>query len=391
MPASTEVKYFHHAMKGAPVISAEKGSVIRWMNAVLVDGFGEQTATSVSVSGNVATVTCAGHGLQKHWVISVSGATPARLNGEHRITKAYKDTFQFETVGVADGAATGTIKFKMAPAGWKKVAQTADGFKAVYKSERLGFDQPLFMVDDTEDQGYGFKVFAMSWFDNFESYDTAIEGYYKTRFAKRGNFNDGAYPWAILVNNHFFYYLIDNSYYTRQNNGDFSSENNICASAIHCFGTMKTTKANNKYNAIIGGLPDDNSYYQQSTTLETRNIFVKTIASNGANLLIQRDYTSIGEPKIIGVWAAYESGINSGYTLGQINAADFAVYIQRVMLIGGSVAYGYAPGLYYTPMTFKPHKTEPIFIEDVKQIQPDNLLMWWPTGSGGVYFNATRW
>ena len=63
MPASTEVKYFHHAMKGAPVISAEKGSVVRWLNAVLVDGFGEQTVPSVSVSGHVATVPCAGPGL----------------------------------------------------------------------------------------------------------------------------------------------------------------------------------------------------------------------------------------------------------------------------------------------------------------------------------------
>lgn len=391
MPASTEVKYFHHLMKGAPDISAEKGSVVRWMNAVLVDGFGEQTATSVSVSGNVATVTCANHDLQKHWVISVSGATPAQLNGEHRITKAYKDTFQFETVGVADGAATGTIKFKMAPAGWKKVTQSADGFKAVYKSERLGFDQPLFMVDDTEELGYGFKVFAMSWFDNFESYDTSMQGLYKTRFAKRGDSNDTKYPWAILVNNHFFYNLIDNNYLTRQNNGNFAKDINSTTSCIQCFGSMKTTKANNKYNAIIGGLPDDFGYYQQNTVPETRTLQSKTIASTSANMLIQRDYTAIGDPKTISVWSAYESGTNGGYSLGQTNAADFAVYIQRAMINGGSVAYGYAPGLYYTPMSFKPHKTEPLFIEDVKQIQPDNLLMWWPTGQGGVYFNATKW
>lgn len=391
MPASIEVKYFHHLMKGAPVISAEKGSVIRWMNAVLVDGFGEQTATSVSVSGNVATVTCTDHGLQKHWVISVSSATPAQLNGEHRITKAYKDTFQFETVGVTDGSATGSIKFKMAPAGWKKVTQSADGFKAVYKSERLGFDQPLFMVDDTEENGYGFKVFAMSWFDNFESYDTSMRDLYKTRFAKRGNYDYVNYPWAVLVNNHFFYNLINNNHLTIQNNGNFAQYGDTTTSSIQCFGTMKTTKANNKYNAIIGGLPDEFRYYQQNTVPDTQILNSKTITSTGANMLIQRDYTSIGDPKTIGVWSAYESGTDSIYSLGQTNAADFAVYIQRAMINRGPVAYGYAPGLYYTPMSLKPHKTEPLFIEDVKQIQPDNLLMWWPTGRGGVYFNATKW
>ena len=182
MPASTDVKYFHHSMNGIPNLAGPKGSVITLFNAILVDGFGERTATSVSVSGNVATVTLANHDMKKHWVISISGATPAQLNGEHRITKSYKDTFQFETVGVADGYATGTIKIKFAPAGWKKVAQSADGFMAVYKSERLEFDQPFFMVDDTEDRGYGFKVFAMRTPVSKEL------GYFNFVFLQGGNF-----------------------------------------------------------------------------------------------------------------------------------------------------------------------------------------------------------
>lgn len=389
MPASTEVKFFHHKMNGIPKLAGPKGSVITLFNAILVDGFGERTVTGVSVSGNVATVTLANHDMKKHWVISISGATPAQLNGEHRITKSYKDTFQFETVGVADGPATGTIKIKYAPAGWKKVAQSADGFKAVYKSDRLGFEQPLFMVDDTEDRGYGFKVFAMSWFDNFESYDTSMENYFRTRFTKKAHYENVAF--AFLVNDHFLYNVVDNSS-DANSNKMFSDDGQYSSSAIQCFGAMKTTKANNKYNGVVGGLSNDASYFNSSNIIDTKNSASRSIISGANSLLIQRSYTSIGDPLQIGPNLPYVSGVFSGsYTYGVVNASDYAVYIQRPIISGGSVAYGYLPGVYFTPMGFKPSKAEPFFVEDVKQIQPDNLMMWVPSWSGGLYFNATKW
>ena len=388
MPASTDVKFFHCKMKNAVQYDGSNGSIITWMNALLVDGFNEQTATSVSVSGNVATVNLAGHGYWNHAVISISGATPAQLNGEHRIAKVYNDSFQFETVGVADGAATGTIKVKNAPAGWKKVAQSADGFKAVFKSDRLGFDQPFFMVDDTENQGYGFKVFAMSWFDNFERYDKQMEGLYRTRFVKKGQYDKWA--WAVLANDHFFYELIDNNYTSYDKN--FSQYSNDASAVIQLFGAMKTTKANNKYNAVIGGLADDTSGFSSSTVLDSRNAYTKSIAYTGSFGIIQRDYTSIGASKNIGIGSPYASASrSSNYMFGVVNAADFAVYVQRPIIVSENVAYGYLPGLYYKPMSFRPHDTEPTCSEDIKHIQPDNLMMWWPTGQGGVYINATKW
>lgn len=389
MPASTDVKYFHHSMNGIPNLAGPKGSVITLFNAILVDGFGERAATSVSVSGNVATVALADHNMKKHWVISISGATPAQLNGEHRITKSYKDTFQFETVGVADGDATGTIKIKFAPAGWKKVAQSADGFRAVYKSERLGFDQPFFMVDDTEDQGYGFKVFAMSWFDNFESYDTSMEKYFRTRFTKKSYYEKVAF--AFLVNDHFLYNIVDNSSDANSNNS-FSVDGQHSSAAIQCFGAMKTTKANNKYNGVVGGLSNDAAYFNPSNIIDTKNTSNRSLIGDANSLLIQRNYTSIGDPVQIGPNLPYVSGQSSGvYTYGVVNASNYAVYIQRPIISGDSVVYGYLPGVYFTQMSFKPSKAEPVFVEDVKQIQPDHLMLWVPSWNGGVYFNATKW
>lgn len=379
MPASTDVKYFHHKMKGAPVISAEKGSVVRWLNAVLVDGFNEQTATSVSVSGNVATVTLAGHDFWKHTVVSISGATPAQLNGEHRVTKSYKDTFQFETVGVADGAATGTIKIKYAPAGWKKVSQSADGFKAVYKSERLGFDQPLFMVDDTDQKQYSFKVFAMSRFENFESYDNSQEGAYRAMCPKKSNQTNNLL-WAMVANDHFGYQM-----YNNDSNRDFTETNGYARSIICCFGSMKTTKANNKYNGVFGGALNSSSYYNSMITTGDRSS-EGVFSSSSSSIIIQKNYTSIGGSIYINPAITTNRG-----SLGLVNGADYAVYIQRPLWVSDKVAYGYMPGLYYSPMIYKPHESEPFFVEGVTAVKPDNLLIWMPTYDTGIYLNATKW
>lgn len=381
MPVSTEVKFFHHKMKGAPVISAEKGSVVRWLNAVLVDGFNEQTATSVTVSGNVATVTLADHGFWKHAVISISGASPAQLNGEHRITISYKDTFQFETVGVADGAATGTIKIKYAPAGWKKVAQSADGFKAVYKSERLGFDQPFFMVDDTDQHQYSFKVFTMTRFENFESYDNSQEEAYRARCPKK-SYQTNNLLWAMVANDHFSYQM-----YNNDSNIDFSESNGYARSIICCFGSMKTTKANNKYNGVFGGALNSSSYYNSTIATGDRSSDgVFSSSSSSSSIIIQKNYTSLGGSIYIN--PTIMSGRRS---LGLVNEADYAVYIQRPLWVSDKVAYGYLPGLYYSPMLYKPHESEPFFVEDVTAVKPDNLLIWMPTYDTGIYLNATKW
>lgn len=380
MPASTDVKYFHHKMKEAPVISAEKGSVVRWLNAVLVDGFNEQTATSVSVSGNIATVTLTDHGFWKHTVVSISGATPAQLNGEHRVTKSYKDTFQFETVGVADGVATGTVKIKYAPAGWKKVAQTADGFKAVYKAERLGFDQPFFMVDDTDQQQYSFKVFAMSRFENFESYDNSQEEAYRAKCPKK-SYQTNMLLWAMVANDHFSYQM-----YNNDSNSEFTENNGYARSIICCFGSMKTTKANNKYNGVFGGALNSSSYYNSIIGTGDRSSDGVFSSSSSSSIIIQKNYTGIGGSVYISPM------ITAGRRyLGLVNESDYAVYIQRPLWVSDKVVYGYLPGLYYSQMSYKPHDVEPFFVEDVTAVKPDNLLIWMPTHDTGIYLNATKW
>lgn len=133
-PVDTSVKHIHSSMPGALALTGLSGSLIGLLDSFLVDGWGLQTATSVVVSGGVATVTFpSAFPAMVDMVVLVAGATPSDLNGEQKVTQVLTATNQIRfATALPDGAATGTITVKMAPAGWAKVFSGTN--KAVYRS-----------------------------------------------------------------------------------------------------------------------------------------------------------------------------------------------------------------------------------------------------------------
>ena len=89
MPDALAVKYIHNAMRGAPVLNGQNGTLIGLLDALLLTGWGAATAASVTVADGVATAT---FGSSTPWevgaVIEVSGATSAGLNGQSRVLSA---------------------------------------------------------------------------------------------------------------------------------------------------------------------------------------------------------------------------------------------------------------------------------------------------------------
>lgn len=145
-PVDTSVKHFHSDMVGAPKLNGAAGTMIAVLNACLVDGFGVQVATSLVVAGGVATLNfAASHAAEVDTVIVVSGATPAGLNGEQKVTAVETNKVKFATAE-ADGTATGTISFKMASAGWSKPFVGTN--LAVYKSVDPMAHGMFFRVND---------------------------------------------------------------------------------------------------------------------------------------------------------------------------------------------------------------------------------------------------
>ena len=141
-PVDTTVKFFREDFPGAPVLNGVAGSLIGLLDACLCTGFGLRSATSLVVSGGVATLTLASDAKNANLlrsVVLVDGVTGAltALNGEQKITFASPTELKFATAA-ADGTATGAITVKTAPAGWEKVfpGTNTAGFKSLDPTSR---------------------------------------------------------------------------------------------------------------------------------------------------------------------------------------------------------------------------------------------------------------
>jgi hypothetical protein len=151
-PVDTSVKSFDSTMLGAPALSGTAGTTIGVLDACLVNGFDTRAASSIVVSGGVATVSYSGavHSARLNSVILVSGVTDiTSLNGEQKITAVGSGFVKFATAA-SPGTATGTISFKMAPLGWVKPFNGTN--IGVYQSSDITSTKCYLRVDDTGTQ-----------------------------------------------------------------------------------------------------------------------------------------------------------------------------------------------------------------------------------------------
>ena len=117
--ATYPVKIFSSTDPDALVLSGTPGSLLAILRAYLVDGHGAGAPQSLVVASGIATATYAsGHPFAPGSIALFAGATPAGLNGEQRILTSSSNSVTFAAPGVPDGAATGSITSKLAPAGW---------------------------------------------------------------------------------------------------------------------------------------------------------------------------------------------------------------------------------------------------------------------------------
>lgn len=143
------VTLFESTDAGAPVLNNAVGSLIAVLDACLITGYNTKSVTSITVASGVATVVCTAHGFSNIYgkVIRISGATPAGLNIDTRISNVTTDGYTFLCPGVADGAATGTLVAKYAPMNWTK--QFTGSNLAMYKRSNAAANGCMLRVDDT--------------------------------------------------------------------------------------------------------------------------------------------------------------------------------------------------------------------------------------------------
>ena len=204
---TTSVKYFHSELPGAPVLSGTAGSLIAVLDACLVNGWGLLTATAVSVTDGVATATFATtHSYEIDSTILVTGAGTAALNGEHRATSTSSLSVSWPAPGVADGAVSGIITVKLAPAGWTKLAGAN---RAAYKSSNPSATQCYARIDDSGAQVARIRGFeAMTDVDTGTGlfpYDVQASG---GLYIQKSNVADASFRrWMIVATDRQFFVM----------------------------------------------------------------------------------------------------------------------------------------------------------------------------------------
>jgi hypothetical protein len=148
---SNKVRLYRYSDANAPVLSGTAGALVTLLDACLVDGYDSKSINTLTVASGVATASISsGHSYDVGAVVRISGATPSALNGDWRVAAADGTSFDFsvEGLGIADGAATGTITALRAPAGWEKVY--SDTNRAAYRSlDYASHNGMVLYVDDT--------------------------------------------------------------------------------------------------------------------------------------------------------------------------------------------------------------------------------------------------
>ena len=207
-PVDTSVKHYRSDISTSLVLNGQAGSLIGLLDATLVNGYGLQTASSLTVTDGVATVTFpSAFAATEDLVVLVAGATPAALNGEQRLISVATATnsIQFATE-TANTTATGTITVKIAPAGWTKVFSGTN--KAVYRSPdpQAHAGGMCIRVDDT-----GTLTARVVGYETMRDVDTGT-GPFPTNAQQAGGLywhkssaaNANAVLWSVIADSRFF-------------------------------------------------------------------------------------------------------------------------------------------------------------------------------------------
>lgn len=340
---TTTVKHFHSAMTGAPVLSGTAGSLIAVLDACLVNGFGLKTADSVVVSGGIATATFStGHSFEPDVIALVTGATPAGLNGEKTVLTTSTNTITFDATGIADGAATGAITFKLAPAGWAKAFSAAN--IAAYRADDPTGTRMFLRVDDTGTQnarvvGYESMTDVSAGAGPFPtSVQVAGGGWWP----KANEVNATAHAWTLFSDSRGFLLHIH-----------CSQTNAGAAGAIWGFGDFSSYKSGDAYSAALWATIVDESGSASVAGYSAE--FVGPSPTVGPH--VARSYTALGGALLAHQLAeSYFTGsgasgaVNNSTVPKYPNGPNNGLVLARKLLVEpGEALRGVARGLFLCP------------------------------------------
>lgn len=332
----TSVKVFKSSQLGAPVLSGTAGALIAVLDACLVNGWGLKTLDSLVINNNVATMNIAsGHSFIIGSVALITGATPAALNGEQRITSITGNSASFAVAGLTNQTATGAITAKIAPAGWDRPFSGTN--LAAYKSSDPQSAGSMLRVNDTGTttaRVVGYEV--MTDVNTGTSlFPTVVQNSNNLYWSKSDTTSSSSREWAIYADSRGFLFCPQ----FQRSNGFFQ----------YAFGEIIATKPNDAFSTFLSG--DIYQSPDQPYTSLTPLTWSSIAPQNGH--VLARSYTGLGGAIAV-VRTAFGFLSNSSFWSGVSglvypNSSNGGLYISPLNIIEGVVHRGVMFGIYLIP------------------------------------------
>lgn len=345
---TTNVKYFHSGMTGAPALSGQAGKLLDVLDACLVNGFGSGTVDSVVIAGGIATVTrSGGHPFEVDTIALIAGATVTggSINGEKRVLSAAGTTYTFDATGIADQTATGTITHKLASLDWAKPFSGTN--LAAYKPNDVAATGCLLRVDDTGTNNarvVGYESMSGDINGGVGPFPTAAQVSGGGYWGKSLTADATTRAWALVGDSRGFFLYV--------------GYNTVSGYAVtHGFGDLAPTKPLDPYGCCLTAASASYTGSTGASLADCAQIdptsfalcwIARGVSGLGTSSQAKRVAQSFGANAV-----SQLSGANSGAPAFP-NAANNALYVVPIGLTdgsaGGAVYRGVVPGLMFAPM-----------------------------------------
>ena len=337
---------FDSSQVGAPVLSGSAGALRAVIKTCLVDGFGAGPVASITVAAGVATVAFSGsHPYRVGSVIQIAGATPSALNGNKRTSTVVGSSITFPAPGVPDGAATGTITARMAPAGWVELFPGALANVLAVKPSAVEASGSVLRLDDTGTTtarvvGYEFLSAISTGDGAFPTEAQATGGLY---WPKSNVASTAARPWRVFADERsFLIWTAPHAVYPTHG-------------TLFGFGDVVSDKSGDAYCAAIFG---GDAGVLSSGSANLGCIGYANFNTSGSFAYIARLHSGLGGARVIKKGTAYNtsaaySGMasyGSAYAIPYPNGADNSLRLAAVDIFVGTYGIrGRVPGVFHTP------------------------------------------
>lgn len=335
----TKTKNFDSTMSGAPVLSGQAGALIAILDAVLVNGWGLVTATSLVVSGGIATMTFpSGHSFAVDRVALIAGSTPTGLNGEKRVLTSATNTITFDATGISNQTATGTITAKVAPAGWTKPnSGTNLADYRLNSTTGTGFHLRL---DDT-----GTTTARVRGYETMSDVNTGTGPFPTVAqwagsglwWSKSNAASSAARPWRIVADDRGFFFYCKNADTSGEYQGNY-------------FGDFISLRSGDPYACVLRANNADRS----AQVSANNDSFEYADPSSGfSGMYVARAANTLGGAVQAFLAPVTQIGLGTSHVTGAVGSAypsliDNGLLLTPVVVISSGYR-GYFPGIRFSP------------------------------------------